>query len=185
MIMTQRFEKAYNSLVKAYFENTLAKGICRACAVGNIVADAQGGTVQKVLVKRQIIDWFTGKPTREIDKVEFTCNVNNHFWGAAFSTSGGVQSRTRSKEDADKINSELTKLTGYTLDEMAQIEYAFETNTQLQLSFYHNYSEQDILEDQFKGLSAVVDVMVELDGIENDNNRYNNKFREHPALVNG
>lgn len=40
--MKERGQKAYDALVKAFFEGTLAKGTCACCAVGNIVASYHG-----------------------------------------------------------------------------------------------------------------------------------------------
>lgn len=44
--MTERFQKAYDALVNAFFDGTLAKGTCKACAVGNIVGAACGATIK-------------------------------------------------------------------------------------------------------------------------------------------
>ena len=163
--MTQRFEKAYNALVKAFFEGTLAKGDCAACAVGNIVADAMSANV-----------------TLDLDKGEARCEENNGFWKPLFATDAGRQyKRWYPTRDADFRSALLEDLTGYSEDEMAQIEYAFETNTRIHIERYQYKQESDILEDQYRGLCAVVDVMLALDGIEPDP-KYAAKFREHKSL---
>jgi len=166
--MTPRFEKAYNALVKAFFEGTLAKGTCVACAVGNIVADAQGGVVD-----------FSDRSALP------HCSSDNGFWQPLFSTDGGHQERRTNiiitENTYSKLSRNLEALTNYSEDEMAQIEYAFETNTSIYFLNYGAISEHVILEDQYRGLCAVVDVMLKLDGIEPDP-KYAAKFREHKSL---
>ena len=161
--MTPRFEKAYNALVKAFFEGTLAKGDCSACAVGNIVADAQGGC----------IDFFLGQAY---------CNTDNWFWSKLFMTIGGNQVINHPFYDQEKgLALTIETLTGYTYLEMAKVEKAFEQNTHIDIEDYSKYTFLDILEDQYRGLCAVVDVMLKLDGIEPDP-KYAAKFREHKSL---
>jgi hypothetical protein len=134
--------------------------------VGNIVADAQGGK----------ITLSTGWPD---------CTTPSGFWQPLFCTDEGRQSRRGgifySDEEFMKLSYELSCLTGYSENEMAQIEYAFETNTSIFFSNYIESDNQSILEDQYRGLCAVVDVMLKLDGIEPDP-KYAAKFREHKSL---
>lgn len=157
--MTQRFEKAYSALVNAYFNGTLVKGMCTACAVGNIVADAQGGVIS---VNNGI-----------------RCTTHSNFWGALFATHRDMQVNRISiyPQEADR----LLSLTGYTAHELAEVEFAFETNTKIHVNMYEVVCEQFILQDQFNGLCAVVDVLLELDNITD--NGHKSKFREHPKLV--
>lgn len=163
--MTPRFEKAYNALVKAFFEGTLAKGDCAACAVGNIVADALESPVV-LLVGLSMA----------------ACEKDNSFWKTLFMTDHGRQElRWTRTGDEERRAHLLYSLTGYTEREMAAIEFAFETSTTIRLSDYLCKGEQAILEDQYRGLCAVVDVMLKLDGIEHDP-KYAAKFREHKSL---
>lgn len=168
--MTQRFERAYNALVKAFFEGTLAKGICAACAVGNIVGDAMGGTVS-------IAGYYCNCRNKEGD------TIDNSFWSYLFCTADGDQRRDFYNTDETTINTKdrLLTLTGYEAEELARVEYAFETNSLIKYKKYDFYTEQEILEDQYNGLAAVVDVLCELDGMENATS-YKQKFREHPQL---
>lgn len=181
--MTERFRKAYDSLVRAYFEGTLAKGTCVACAVGNIIADATGGTI----IMQDANDPY--------------CTTKNDFWNVLFASENGRQfthdvedgkithNYTNinvlipgiSVENITKSQKRLFELTGYSAKEMAQIEWAFEENTKLNWYMYPIYQEEVVLEDQYNGLSAVVDVMMDLDHMEIDP-KYNTKFREHPKL---
>lgn len=166
---TARFDKAYNALVQAFFNGTLAKGTCTACAVGNIVADAQGGEIKKV-------------------RNGFRCTTPNGFWGDVFHTQSHsilwglfrINSQCVEEDATVRDMAKIETLTGYTADEMAQIEYAFERNTLIKYSRYNKKREQSILEDQYNGLCAVVDVMLKLDGIAD--NGHKAKFREHKSL---
>lgn len=193
--MTKRFEKAYNALVKAYFEGTLAKGHCSACAVGNIVGDAMGATI--TIIPEGIGLFHTRRASSD---------KNNHFWKSLFFTTehnGNTAQRMIDVESGIIINdhilepwnwqkevydykalaNQLKDLTDYDYKEMAKIEYAFETNSKYFIGEYPDLTEEQVLEDQYNGLSAVVDVMVKLDNIENTDNQYNKKFREHPKLL--
>lgn len=160
--MTPRFEKAYNALVNAFFNGTLAKGTCTACAVGNIVADAQEGIIKL-----------------EEDGL-YSCSTTNRFWSYLFMTGyDGTQSNNIDKLPSSSL--ELYRLTGYKAEELAKVEFAFETNTKIDYDRYCRYDEQSILEDQYKGLCAVVDVLLELDNLTNDGHK--EKFRTHPKLI--
>ena len=100
--MTKRFKKVYNALLKGYFKGTLASGHCSACAVGNIVADANGGIIQGD---------------------DFNCTTNNWYWSDLFC--GGIVYAETSHPDRIAI----FKLTGYTIYELAQIELTFENTS--------------------------------------------------------
>ena len=153
--MTKRFEKAFNALSRSYIEGTLAKGVCTACAVGNIVADAQGGKIRSIIMP------VTGE-------IRFTCSTMNEFWSKLFITSTtnilGIRFRKQKSTDPSVSDAEyLEKLTGYTADEMAQVEYAFECNTKIKSDKYHKKDELTILKDQYNGLCAVVDLLLSFD----------------------
>lgn len=159
--MTERFRKATDALYNAFFNGTLAKGTCTACAVGNIVCDAMGGKI------------FT-----DPDCGLFVSTVGNEFWGSFFATNYRQQ-----KIEYDRgVDLLLQNLTNYSLDELAQVENAFEKNTKINYLNYNNSSEQDILEDQYKGLCAVFDVLMELDGMDEAEAIHETKLRTHPKL---
>lgn len=157
--MTPRFEKAYNALYNAFMNDTLAKGTCRACAVGNIVADAMGTTIEKYKNEHR-------------EFVTYECKLDNTFWSKLFFTVDGEQERGYCEEKTRK----LEELTGYSIDEMAKIEYAFETNTEIVFSDYYSATEKEIMEDQFRGLMAVMDVMIQLDEIH-EGEKYKETFK--------
>jgi hypothetical protein len=153
--MTPRFEKAYNALYNAFMNNTLAKGTCTACAVGNIVADALGGKVYK-------------------KGDEYKCDIHNGWWSKFFVTITNEQEIKHKRADPDYWR--LKKLTGYSIEELAKIEFAFETNTKIRYFRYDEHTEEQIMEDQFRGLMAVMDVMIELDNIE-EGRKYKETFK--------
>lgn len=160
--MTQRFEKAYNALYNAFMNDTLAKGSCKACAVGNIVADAMGGKV--------VID----------NEFRIYCDVDNIFWNDVFCTADGKQKF--SSQSYKYTKKRIKTLTGYSWREMAKIEYAFEINSKIHWVDYNQHTPEQIMEDQFKGLMAVMDVMIELDNVK-EGNQYKETFKNKFATV--
>ena len=164
--MTQRFEKAYNALLKAFMDDTLAKGTCTACAVGNIVADAMGAKVYL-----QQTDSFIG----------FSCSNDNDWWKEMFITGNNGQ-RIYTIKDNPHVRGyrqKIEELTGYTWRELARVEKVFEETTKIVYHEYCSYTPEEIMEDQFNGLMAVMDVLIELDNIEEGNKckeAFKNKF---------
>jgi len=171
--MTERFRKAYDSLVRAFFEGTLAKGTCIACACGNIIFDAVGEPVTKQDLEIHILEeneHLVRHKLRRADELwgnfrEVSGSLNNMMYGARAKTEN------------------MINVAGYTAKEFARIEQAFETNTSISYRYYPHRSQEDILEDQYRGLCAVVDVLMELDNINEKADEYKNKFREHAGLA--
>jgi hypothetical protein len=158
--MTERFEKAYNALLKAFMNDTLASGTCAACAVGNIIADAMGGVVYKD------------------DDDNFRCNIDNDWWKNVFLTTDYCQKiyNVESDENIKDYRKRMFELTGYKWDELAKIERVFEKNTKIKVYSYPDHGEHEIMEDQFNGLMAVMDVLIEIDDIE-EGQKYKNAFK--------
>jgi len=172
--MTERFERAYNALLKAFMNDTLAKGTCVACAVGNIVADAMGGQV--------MCSTFSEGTIKGLD---YECNVRNSWWSDLFVTNiFGRQTIYTKKEGryVEKYRKDIFKLTGYKWDEMAKVEKAFETNTKILYVEYPTHTEQQIMEDQFNGLMAVMDVLIKLDDVA-EGQKYKDAFKTKLQLV--
>ncbi len=166
MKLPERFERAYQALITAFFDETLAKGVCTACAVGNIVAAGYG---EKVL-----------STTHHLVGKQFHCNARNSEWSDIFYTSDGLQ-----KFDNFAIIKNLEAainivVTGYSVEELAKIEFAFEINTKLNLEIYQFKSKKEIMEDQFTGLMAVVDVLCEIEGL--NSTEYKKSFEFNEAL---
>lgn len=197
---TKRFDNAMSALVKGFFDETLAKGSCAACAVGNIIAHSIGGTIKKTTVG---ID----------EEIVFRCNQPNTHWSKLFmtvkntirlempngdkvkelpmgynqysanegellvSSSNSIpgmtsvpihtlknESRTHAKWILSRARKMIEK-TGYTKGELMEIEYAFETHTEIMVSEYNLFPQEEIIEDQLKGLTAVVDVLCNLEPV--------------------
>lgn len=168
---SERFTKAYDSLVDAFFKGVLAAGTCMACACGNIVAAAAGISMTKEEfleeLERQRNDEGASPKAVEIMGL---WSERRHFWGS------------------DAIYASMNwegvlNVAGYTTEEFVEIEKAFEQATHIWGLQYHKHSEQEILEDQYKGLCAVVDVLLQLEGEETGGDELKAKFREHPKLV--
>lgn len=135
------FNKTIDVLVRAYQNNTLKHGSCAACAVGNLV----GHGMDYEIIKGQEI-WFVNKNGLLVDT----------HWTEAFSTISGMQWRnfeaTHLKDVREQIES-----TGYPVEVLADIEYAFETA--------HKGSSED--DWMFNGLLAVYDVLCKYHEVEN------------------
>lgn len=161
--MTQRFEKAYNALYNAFMNDTLAKGTCIACAVGNIVADAMGAKVYK---------------QKELGIILFRCDYVNFWWNDLFFTTQCGQRIIKISENnkVKQLRKKILNLTGYTWRELAKVEKAFEENTEIPFDKYNHHTSKKVMEDQFKGLMAVMDVLIELDEVK-EGEKYKNNFR--------
>lgn len=177
--MTERFQKAYNSLVRAFFEGTLAKFTCTACACGNIINDALGRPLTKEMLQEEM-NWlksnFYVSDNPEFDAVRERFAQARLDW--AEKRHGGTGKFIAKDYYKDEVNA-----AGYTAEEFAAIENAFEDNTVIKISSYHSFNEQMILEDQYNGLCAVVDVLLELDKEFESKDDLKQKFREHPKLM--
>lgn len=134
---SQRFETAIHRLVKAFFDGTLSKGICSACAVGTM------------------------------------CN-EYHEWSVLFLTdnnsnqlrTGLNRLRVGNFPPGIEIEKELILRSGYDADDLARIERTFEGSTKISYYYYDDFPRQAIMQDQFNGLMAVVDVLCEIEGID-------------------
>jgi len=128
--MKPTFEKTIDVLVRAYMNDTLRHGSCYACAVGNIILDATGAYYIDFGI------WSKGDP----------------MWQCVFVTNEDGQQiweDNYSGEAKKQIDS-----TGYTWQELARVEYAFE-------NVYGNKDEK-----MYNGLMAVVDVLAEIHQVD-------------------
>lgn len=145
------FHYTVNVLVKAYLEDTLAHGVCTACAVGNIIQDAIGVKAERRTDNPSGFHFMRLKEDKYMR------------WQSLFMTnSQGEQRPDEISRDHDRIEGTLQiEATGYSVDEMARIEYAFETAPR-------NCSPKDYLNEEwmFNGLMAVVDVLADIHGID-------------------
>ena len=144
--MTQRVSKVIDLFLDALNEGTLAKGSCVACAVGNIVAEAQGGTIYK-------------------ESGDMKCTTVNNIWWEDFVTvSNGLQI----KKYNPAIGKQIAYDTDFTYDELAKIEYAFETAAYIHIRSYSYFLKEEIRADQIKGLEAAVKVMLSFEDSKED-----------------
>lgn len=155
MTKQEHLDKFYDTvsiLVKAYLNNTLEHGSCTACAVGNIVAHAQKWHILIAHDGTLFPEWKS-KNGRFVSP----------YWDDVFISDGGDLSDdsyqsiypTKYKGNAKK----QIDATGYTWQELARIEKAFESIT------YSNFCGTDD-EAMFAGLMKVVDVLVEIHGVD-------------------
>lgn len=149
--MTNRIQNAIDVLLDAINNGTLAKGHCAACAVGNLVAHAIGCEVPK--------------PAMLEDFYADTWSIWNRLF---YTDSTGVQQKRDEPIELIEEALNLISKTGFSEDELAQIEYAFETNTKHRFEEYPALTDSEIKQDQIKGLEAVVKVMFSFDEIKED-----------------
>lgn len=137
--MKPSFEKTVDVLVKAYLNDTLQHGNCAACAVGNMVADALNC---KVSYDEGDFIWIRNKA--EVQPI----------WDDVFVTSGDYH--RRSPENYTGWPKRQIDATGYTWQELARIEYAFEV------------SDRGGSNDEwmFNGLMAVLDVLADIHKVD-------------------
>lgn len=155
MKTSDRFNKAISALVQAFFNETLAKGSCTACAVGSIIAANIGAT---------------------IEKKSFQCDMSLRPWIEVFATNGET-GHNEINEDAYVGRAKvLIDSTGYSWQELSSVENAFEVNTKISFSRYRFLNKEQIMEDQYNGLMAVVDVLCNIEGIESNETK---KLFEH------
>ena len=164
MKTSKRFDVAIASLMKGYMNGTLAKGNCAACAVGNMVAGATGRTIKKS-------QDFDGEV--DFDFVNVIGHINNPSWQLVFSTSNRDKRLSREKrqviemqyyKDSAQLDIDAT---GYSIQELADVEWAFEKATKIMFHDYHRKRDKrKIDEDQLKGLFAVVDVLCKIEGYD-------------------
>jgi hypothetical protein len=98
------FNRSISILVKAYLDGTLEKGSCCACAVGNLVSGNMG---------------------RKFDN-ELWADGFSPLWDSVFMTSAGEQTICPRMLDFPEVKAQIDA-TGYPWEDLAKIEYAFET----------------------------------------------------------
>jgi hypothetical protein len=130
----KRFDRTIKALVKGYMNDTLATRICTACAVGNIIAECNN-----YIVKKEINNWFTKEGPDKYPK-----------WDDVFIT---YIDRQKIYEDDYKGEAKRQiDSTGYTWEELAQVEFTFEKTQG----------------DMFTKLMAVVEVLCNIEGFNDE-----------------
>ena len=143
--MTDRIKKAIDIFLDAINNQTLASGTCSACAVGNLIAHELGviPKVEKLIEYASIIQpqaaWISVKK-------------------------GASPKFSQGKTHEEVI--ELMKSTGFSVEELLEIEKAFEDNTYINFAAYPHYAKEEIKKDQIRGLKAAIEVMKNFDKVE-------------------
>jgi hypothetical protein len=132
--MRPTFDQTVNVLVQAYLNDTLEHGNCYACAVGNIIANANGYKYVPCV----------DQPDKTIAWDAADGRYNKPGFGSWY---GFIRFGLDSQAD---FAIEEIRSSGYTKEELLKIEAAFETSARF---------DDDRM---FKGLMAVVDVLSEI-----------------------
>lgn len=146
------YNKTVDILFQAYFDDTLVHGNCQACAVGNMVAANTGKKVRRFEKGYKGVGWDCGWTV----------------WQCVFMTDPGTLYQV--KEPAFYVGEAKFQIdaTGYYWEDLAAIEYAFETADKGQ-------SEEDYM---FNGLVAVLEVLKQIHEID-DNTDQLERFTAH------
>jgi len=132
----KRFDKAIKGLVKGYINDTLATKRCTACAVGNIIAECNN-----YIIDKGNTSWLTKEVLDKYPK-----------WDTVFITiTGKSQQLIREYNYKGKAKEQIDS-TGYTWEELAQVEFTFER------------TQGDI----FTKLMAVVEVLCNIEGFNDE-----------------
>lgn len=131
------YHKTVDILYQAYFNDTLEHGQCTSFAIGNIVAANCGFNFEHTV---HGLLWFSASGRHEIA-----------FWDYVFSTVNNHQAIYPDKAEEIHIKKQIDS-TGYPWQELAQIEFAFETAPA-------GLSKADRM---FNGLVAVLEVLKQL-----------------------
>lgn len=131
-----KFHETVGILVKAYLNNDLQHSNCSACAVGNIIHHHYGN----------------------FDSVSPWDGNDGMGWPNVFCTVA-LNKQLVFPENCEGNAKEQIDATGYTWQELALVEKAFE-------HCYYARGESDDDETMFSGLMAVVDVLGKIHGID-------------------
>ena len=141
-----KFNESVSILVKAYLNDTLRHLDCSACAVGNLVAASLGCEVKPL---DNVGDRYT----------QFMWIKGNVKYGPAwhhlFVTTRGRQ-KINHKANRGKVAEQIEQ-TGYTWQQLAKVEKAFEKAREF------GYSRD---ENMFRGLMSVCDVLASIHGVD-------------------
>lgn len=137
--MTPRLERALKVLYTAFHEGTLNAFRCQACAVGSLLGH--------------------GKWIGTYLRLEFPSDFNYADPNAGVKLKGLVKYPVRNMLEPGM---HVDNRSGYTLEELSEVEYRFLTEWLKEGSY--DGSDKEI---QFKGLCAVVEYLCGLDGVEN------------------
>lgn len=92
--------------------------------------------------------------------------IENSEWNEAFVTCEGEPQYINEFKFDDCRVTACVDPTGYSVIDLAKVENVFENNTKIHISEYNFRSKEDVEQDQYNGLMAVVEVLCEIDNIE-------------------
>lgn len=143
------FDQTVSVLVKAYLNDTLVHGNCYACAVGNIVASSIGVTKFEQGTLHLYWSGFN-------ERADYPGNNKGYpqGWGGVFCTDNHRQIIKAHVYDECRAAKEQIDSTGYSWEELAIIEEAFESADPF---------ERDRM---FLGLMNVIDVLAQIHNID-------------------
>lgn len=136
MIGQELYNRTVQILVDAYFKDELIHGKCHACAVGNIINN------YKPFTKLEIHE-VNGHGSNRAGWSKVFCTYNAH----SMSQSQIIRMSEYNGKAKKQIDS-----TGYSVEELAKIEFWFETADK-------GETKEDYM---FNGLMAVIDVLDEI-----------------------
>lgn len=162
------FNHSVNVLVKGYLDDTLKHGNCYACAVGNLICDSMGFEWEKTLNRGIYSVMWKNQVYPTSNMIILGVFTRILGWAAVFSTSLQELDDIDIDENGDYLVKKVQIIemnnyegkakeqidsTGYTVEELARIEYAFETASE----------EGDYM---YNGLMAVVDVLADIHNVD-------------------
>ena len=150
------FHKTIDILVKAYLNNTLKHSDCKFCAVGNILGCPEWSYL--------FITMNDGIQYSGEDAFNFKVGCRNLDTGEYIDSQKAIIKR--------EIGREAIKESGYTIEELARIEYAFEIASK----------GRDEDEYMFNGLMDVVNVLADIHGIDLEIREGTKKLFKKPEL---
>ncbi len=164
MIRQDLYNKTINVITKAYHNDTLEHGTCYGCFVGNLVAAGCGYEYERCEVSEKLL--FENGQIAQWDEVFCTRGFECTRTGRVSLQQITYENKYHTIDEARKqIDS-----TGYTWQELAQIEFAFETADK-------GESKEDYM---FNGLIAGIEV---LDKIHQVKESKSQKFKFEELLA--
>lgn len=206
MKTSERFNRAYNALHRAFYKEQLLPGHCSACAVGNIVAGPRD-SIKLLRFMQHGEDGEASYPHYKLVDKKTGEVLDTTYWKSLFMSTtdefrGGKvyqmkwYANLQSQPEADRINKYSEKLyidTGYKADELAKVEFAFEEasikvarklaakyeiapGTTI-TSAMDSFTKEDNQEIQYAGLCAVIDVLLSFEKGTIDATPYQTKLK--------
>ena len=154
------YRKTVDILYQAYFNDTLEHGKCVACAVGNIIRVNIGASISDTPFDT---GKFVGDRQFLVDN-----QLQAPVWALVFMTMCNTRVQDVNPGEFRGLAAQQIAATGYPWQELAKIEYAFETANK-------GSSDEDYM---FNGLVSVLEVLKELHKVD-DNSEDIYMFQSH------